>query len=624
MSYIGQVPIDEFVAVPTKDSFTGDASTTTFDLANSVASGSVNTLDVFIDNVRQEPGSGKAFTLGVDGSGDMKRITFTAAPASSAAIYVLNPLTNTQAIAPVITDLNGVELILDADGDTSITADTDDRIDIKVSNTDQIQIADGVIKPVTDSDVDLGTSSLYFKDAFIDTVTTTGNVTVGGDLTITGTTSFADTNITNVGSIALDTITNDGTDVTIDSSGDIILDADGTQIFLKDAGTTFGSLTQTGGELVIKSSSSDTTALTFAGANATLAGTLGVGAVTSTGIVTGTAFTAGSAVLAEAELELLDGLTAGTAIASKVVTTDASIDTTGQRNLTISGELDAATLDISGNADIDGTLEADAITINGTAIGAIYQVLAGSSDIVTTGALGSGSIATGFGNIDNGASNITSGGLVKLDVDADADDETGDSATGRLTMGAGEDLNLYHSGSHSYIVNDTGHLYITTGGSDQNIYLRGNDGGGMISALTLDMSEVGAATFSGALTVTGVSTLTGSATFSGGALLSEGTLTDQATVTWDIAAEPVAKVTLGANRTLAAPSNPMGNGQFISLLIIQDGTGSRTLTWNAVYEFKDDTAPTLTTTASKGDVFVFRYNGAKYLEVGRNTALTLS
>ena len=78
------------------------------------------------------------------------------------------------------------------------------------------------------------------------------------------------------------------------------------------------------------------------------------GAVTATGIVTGTAFTAGSAVLAEAELELLDGLTAGTAIASKVVTTDASIDTTGMRNLTISGELDAATLDISGAIDIAG------------------------------------------------------------------------------------------------------------------------------------------------------------------------------------------------------------------------------------------------------------------------------
>ena len=38
----------------------------------------------------KKPGSGKAFTLGVDGSGDHKRITFTAAPASSAAIYVIN------------------------------------------------------------------------------------------------------------------------------------------------------------------------------------------------------------------------------------------------------------------------------------------------------------------------------------------------------------------------------------------------------------------------------------------------------------------------------------------------------------------------------------------------------
>ena len=78
-------------------------------------------------------------------------------------------------------------------------------------------------------------------------------------------------------------------------------------------------------------------------------GTIGSGAITSTGIVTGTAFTAGSAVLAEAELELLDGLTAGTAIASKVVTTDASIDTTGQRNLTITGVMTGATLEATGD-----------------------------------------------------------------------------------------------------------------------------------------------------------------------------------------------------------------------------------------------------------------------------------
>ena len=92
--------------------------------------------------------------------------------------------------------------------------------------------------------------------------------------------------------------------------------------------------------------------------------------------------------------------------------TKQTLDTSG--NLTITGELDAATLDISGDADIDGTLEADAITINGTAIGSIYGVVAGSSSIVTTGALDAGSISSGFGNIDVGSSNLTATGTVSL------------------------------------------------------------------------------------------------------------------------------------------------------------------------------------------------------------------
>ena len=104
---------------------------------------------------------------------------------------------------------------------------------------------------------------------------------------------------------------------------------------------------------------------------------------------------------------------------------------------------------------------------------------------------------------------------------------------------------------------------------------------------------------------------------------SETTLTDGSTITWDASTQDVAKVTLGGNRTLGSASNGT-TGQFFSLLIIQDGTGSRTLTWNAAYEFASDTAPTLTTTANLGDVFVFRYNGSKWLEVGRNQALTLS
>jgi hypothetical protein len=108
------------------------------------------------------------------------------------------------------------------------------------------------------------------------------------------------------------------------------------------------------------------------------------------------------------------------------------------------------------------------------------------------------------------------------------------------------------------------------------------------------------------------------------AVIQEQTLTDGATISWDVSARAVAKVTLGGNRTLSAPNSPIGSGQFISLLVIQDATGSRTLTWNAAYEFKDDTAPTLTTTAQKADLFTFRYNGTKWLEVGRNTNLSIS
>jgi hypothetical protein len=114
-------------------------------------------------------------------------------------------------------------------------------------------------------------------------------------------------------------------------------------------------------------------------------------------------------------------------------------------------------------------------------------------------------------------------------------------------------------------------------------------------------------------------------TVSGAVAYVEDTLTDGATITWNVIDSPVAKVTLAGNRTLSAPSGttPIA-GQFISLLAIQDGTGGRTITWNAAYEFAADTAPTLTATASLGDLFTFRYNGAKWLEVGRNLALTLS
>ncbi len=164
-----------------------------------------------------------------------------------------------------------------------------------------------------------------------------------------------------------------------------------------------------------------------------------------------------TAAVLEDATEPTTGITAGTVIASKAIITDSNKDITGGRNITISGELDAGSLDISGDADIDGTLEADAMTLNGTAITATAtlstgisntnvpvftsgvadddflrvagtsiegrsasEVLsdigasaaAGSGSIVTTGALNSGSITSGFGAIDNGSSAITTTGVI--------------------------------------------------------------------------------------------------------------------------------------------------------------------------------------------------------------------
>ena len=116
---------------------------------------------------------------------------------------------------------------------------------------------------------------------------------------------------------------------------------------------------------------------------------------------------------------------------------------------------------------------------------------------------------------------------------------------------------------------------------------------------------------------------TGLILFNDGAYNADATLTDGATITWDVGSSPVAKVTLGGNRTLSAPTNS-ASGQFISLTVIQDATGSRLLTWNSAYEFTGDVAPTLTTTASKADVFVFKYNGTVWLEVGRNLNLSIT
>jgi hypothetical protein len=78
-------------------------------------------------------------------------------------------------------------------------------VEVSSAPVQQLYIADGAIVPVTDSDIDLGTTSLRFKDTYTDTITTTGNVDVGGNLTVTGTTTFNGGTIT-MGDAATDNV----------------------------------------------------------------------------------------------------------------------------------------------------------------------------------------------------------------------------------------------------------------------------------------------------------------------------------------------------------------------------------------------------------------------------------
>ena len=91
MPYVGKGPIDRTLGLSQKNVFTGDGSTVNFDMTTAAPDGGDTAVDVFIDNVRQEPGTGKAYVL-AQVSDEWKRITFTTAPASGAVIWVLNRL----------------------------------------------------------------------------------------------------------------------------------------------------------------------------------------------------------------------------------------------------------------------------------------------------------------------------------------------------------------------------------------------------------------------------------------------------------------------------------------------------------------------------------------------------
>ncbi len=513
-------------------------------------------------------------------------------------------------------DLDGNELILDADADTSITADTDDQIDIKISGADDFQFTANTFTAQAGSTIaaQAFTATTVTASGIVKTDDTTeATSTTDGSLQTDGGLSVAkdavlgddlkllsDSAVLSFGADSDTTLTHtDGTGLTLNSankllfrdsalsissstdgqldidadteveiatttldlngaldvsgasqlSGAVTVGVDGTGLDVKFFGDTSGSfllwdqsddaleLTDSSpikigdsGDMevyhdgtnsyITNSQGALKVATETSGIAVTIGHTTSEVTVADNLTVTGTLTLGSGAELTEAELEFLDGITAGTAAASKAMVLDSSADITGGRNLTISGELDAATGDFSGDVDVDGTLEADAITINGTAIGSVYGVIAGSSSIVTTGALDSGSITSGFGAIDNGTSNIRSATITAETAfvpDASGGADLGTTAlefndlflndSGSIQFGDDQDTTITHTDGTGLTLNSTNKFCFR----DSALSISSSTDGQLdidadteveIATTTLDLN--GALDVSGAVTIGGV------------------------------------------------------------------------------------------------------------------------
>ena len=618
-----------------------------------------------------------------------------------------------------ITSLLATDIKIGEDDQTKIDFETADEIHFYAANVEQVYLGDNIFGPQSDSDVDLGSTGVRWKDAFIDTITTTGNVTVGGDLTVSGDDITMGTNTagnllvadgTNFNSIAatslseISTIANDDVFLAVDTSGGGLkkvarstvvsglatsaaisnvsedstpqlggnLDMNGADIVTTSNATI--DLAPNGTGTVVVRGNTNSGAIVFNcesnshgqkviaqphsagvtnvmllpdGADSTLVSLVATQTLTNK-TLTSPKINEDVAVTSTAtELNVLDGITAvvgelnaldlgstavGTAIASKAVILDSNKDYTGFRNITLSGELDAGSLDVSGDADIDGTLEADAITINGTAIASVLSPVAGSSSIVTTGALDTGSITSGFGAIDNGTSGIrTNTFTAETSFVPDAQDGAALGTTSLqfsdlfladgavIGMGDDNEVTLTH-------VADTGILL----NSDNVIQLRdsainiGSPADGDLDINADDEVEINSTLIdvNGNLDVSGTLAQAGVATFALAANVAQVALSSSSNaIAWDASAAANAYHVTTENTTFSAPSNAV-EGAFICVEI--NYNGSHTIAFNTVFEFAASTAPTTTDTDGKTDILVFRYNGAVWQEVGRTLNLSES
>ena len=342
--------------------------------------------------------------------------------------------------------------------------------DILVASTEKLQFRDTAIyiNSSTDGQLDLVADTEIQIAAT--TVDINGNVDISGTLTVGGSLDFSDAAITNVGSLALDSITSDGSTITLDSSGDIILDAGGEDITLKDDGTTFGSLTNSSGELVIKSGSTPTAAITLSGANATIEGNL---TVDGNFDVTGTLDFSDSAITNVGSIQLdsiagdADSNTSITFSGSDVITmatggtTALTID--ASQNVTIAGDLTVSGDDITMATNTAGNLLiADGTNFNSVAVGSLSEISSVANDDVLL------AVDTSGGGLKKIARSTLVSGLATSGAISNVAEDSTPQLGGDLDVN-GNDIVSVSNGNISILPNGSGKVLIDGNGSSGGV-----------------------------------------------------------------------------------------------------------------------------------------------------------
>jgi hypothetical protein len=133
------------------------------------------------------------------------------------------------------------------------------------------------------------------------------------------------------------------------------------------------------------------------------------------------------------------------------------------------------------------------------------------------------------------------------------------------------------------------------------------------ATLSTAQTITGAKTFTSTVTITGAVAFTSVVNVSGPVNVNTVTLTDAASIALSFDAGNTFVVTLGGNRTLAAPTSA-NIGQSGSIRVIQDSTGGRTLSYNSAYQFVSGSAPVMDTSAGAQSILVFSCRSATTID----------